>query len=194
MRVLIICEDYRTDAFILKPIIAAMMKQLGKPKAKVDFPKKILGGVSEALNWKRIKDIIDDYPMVDLFLLIVDRDGNEDRENALKRIENLTQNDPDIDCTLFGENAWQEIEVWALAGVQDLPSEWNWKEIRQEVHPKEVYFLPYSRNRNLISSPGQGRQILGEQAANEYKRVRQFCPDDIQNLETRIDRWMANLK
>ncbi len=91
---------------------------------------------------------------------------------------------------LFGENAWQEIEVWALAG-QDLPRDWKWQEIRAEVHPKETYFEPFARQRGLTSEPGEGRTTLGREAAQNYTRCRSLCKEDIQSLESRLRDWLA---
>jgi hypothetical protein len=85
----------------------------------------------------------------------------------------------------LAENAWQEIEVWALAG-HDLPRGWNWQEVRVEPNSKEVYFEPYTRQRGLSLEPGGGRKTLAEQAAQRYARIRQRCPEDVANLENRV--------
>lgn len=59
MNVLVIPEDFRKDQYVLKPIIKAMMAQLGKPRAKVRVcSDPLLGGVTEALKWDRIKQIL----------------------------------------------------------------------------------------------------------------------------------------
>jgi hypothetical protein len=51
MRVLVIPEDFRKDQYMLKPIINALMKSLGKPSAKIRICQDpLLGGVSEALK------------------------------------------------------------------------------------------------------------------------------------------------
>jgi hypothetical protein len=39
------------------------------------------------------------------------------------------------------------------------------KEVREEVHPKEVYYLPFARQRGLSAEPGEGRKTLGREAA-----------------------------
>jgi hypothetical protein len=187
--VLVIPEDFRKDQYMLKPIIKAMMEKLGKPKAKVVVCKDpLLGGVEQALKWERIEEIINRYKMVDLFLLCVDRDGKENRKNSLDKIEQSAKNILQNKC-LVSENAWQEIEVWVLAG-HDLPPDWNWQQIRQEVHPKEMYFIPFADRRSLLNSPGEGRKILAEEAAKKYDRIRQLCPEDIANLETKISSWI----
>jgi len=190
MKVLVIPEDFRKDQYMLKPIIKAMMKSLGKSSANVRICQDpLLGGISEASKWENIEAIINQYPMVDLFLLCVDRDGKEGRKKALENIENQA-NKILTDRQLFlAENAWQEIEVWVLAG-QDLPKEYNWQKIREEINPKETYFVPFAQQRNLLDTPGEGRKPLAEEAAKRYNRIRQLCPEDIVNLENRINTWI----
>jgi hypothetical protein len=187
MNVLIIPEDFRKDQYVLKPIIEAMLAQAGKPRANVRVCQDpLLGGVEQALKWERIAEILDRYrAMVHVFLLIVDRDGEPGRRAALDRIENLASENQPAARLLLAENAWQEIEVWALAG-QDLPGYWSWQDVRNEVHPKETYFLPFAEQRGLINEPGQGRKTLARESARNYRRVRSRCPEDVGALEDRI--------
>jgi len=90
---------------------------------------------------------------------------------------------------LLAENAWQEIEVWALAG-QKLPRGWNWQKIRAETHPKETYFEPLAKRRSLTKEPGQGRLTLGREAGARYSRIRSRCMEDLQALEVRLKAWL----
>ncbi|MBD2771301.1 hypothetical protein [Iningainema tapete] len=192
MNVLVIPEDFRKDQYMLKPIFMAMMKEVGKPNARVRVCQDpLLGGVSEALKWERIQEIIERYKgMVNLFLLCVDRDGKEGRKGVLTSIEQQAVNILTGGRLLLAENAWQEIEVWVLAG-HNLPSDWNWQVIRDEVNPKETYFLPFAEQRNLLDAPGEGRKTLAEEAARRYDRIRQLCPEDIANLEDRVRSFLA---
>lgn len=196
MKVLVIPEDFRKDQYMLKPIIKAMMSNLGKTKAQVQVCQDpLLGGVNEALKLENILAIIEQYRgKADLFILCVDRDGKEGRKQRLNELEQeakkfLTSRQ----SLLLAENAWQEIEVWVLAGY-DLPSEWKWEEVRQEEHPKETYFLPLAKQKNLLETPGEGRKIMAEKAAGNYKRLRQLCPEDLLNLEQRIKDWLDVLE
>jgi hypothetical protein len=121
--------------------------------------------------------------MVNLFLLLVDRDGKAGRKHQLaaleKRAETVLGKVPFI-----GEAAWQEVEVWLLAGHQ-LPDDWSWAEIRTHLDPKETYFLPFARGRGLLDEPGEGRKTLGLEAARNYGRLRALCPE-LKDLETRV--------
>ena len=188
MWVLVIPEDFRKDQYMLKPIVEAMLAWLNKPRSKVRvLTDPLLGGVEEALKQKRIKTIVERYKgMVDLFLLCVDRDGNADRRTRLDNIERAINNQLPTGKMLLAEHAWQEIEVWVLAGI-DLPSDWSWRTIRDEPNPKEKYFRPIAEQRGLLAEPGEGRKTLGLEAAQRYsQRVRQKCQEDIQALEARI--------
>ncbi len=196
MKVLVIPEDFRKDQYMLKPIIKAMMSHLGKTKAQVQVCQDpLLGGVNEALKLENILAIIEQYRgKADLFILCVDRDGKEGRKQALNKLEQeaakiLTSRQ----SLLLVENAWQEIEVWVLAGY-DLPSEWKWQKVRREEHPKERYFIPLAKQQNLLETPGEGRKIMAEKAAGNYKRLQQLCPEDLLNLEQRIKDWLDILK
>lgn len=191
MRVLIIAEDFRKDQLVLKPIMERMFREIGKPRARVEMcVDPLLGGIDQATNWERIADIVEMYPMTDIFLLLVDRDGIATRRAALNNLETGAREILDDDRVLLAENAWQEIEVWALAG-QDLPAEWSWQEIRREFHPKETYFIPWAEQRGLLDEPGQGRTTMGREAAANYRRVVSRCKEDVESLQKRLSEWVT---
>ena len=194
MRIFIIPEDFRKDQYMLKPIVLAMMRALGKPRAIVEVCQDpLLGGIGEALKWERLQEILEfNKGMVDLFLLCVDRDGKDNRKQRLIQLEEQATEFLKGDSLFLAENAWQEIEVWVLAG-HDLPREWNWQTIRAEVDPKEQYFEPFTNQRGLANSPGQGRKLLAEEAAQRYSRIRTLCREDIVALEDRIHAWVDRL-
>ena len=192
MNVLIIPEDFRKDQYIVAPLIRKMLAQIGKANANVRVClDPLMGGISEATKWERIQEVIDMYPMVQVFLLIVDRDGIETRRLTLDRLEQkAAEHLGTTGRMLLAENAWQEIEVWAIAG-QPLPREWKWAEVRQHRDPKEAYFEPLAINRNLTNEPGEGRTTLGREAAANYTRVRSLCVEDLQQLENRLRAVLA---
>jgi hypothetical protein len=189
MNVLIIPEDFRKDQYIVGPIIRRMFEEVGKPNANVRVCQDpLLGGIFEALKWERIKEILDRYRMVQIFLLVVDRDGVEGRRQALNAMEKKAAEELGAGKLFVAENAWQEVEVWALAG-QNLPKHWKWPVVRSELHPKEIYFQPFVRQRGLTNEPGEGRTTMGREAAAKYPRVRSRCKEDIQALEVRLSTW-----
>ena len=131
MNILVISEDFQYDWLILEPVIQKMMSVKGKPKARIKpYQNPSPFGVSKATNWERIEEVIEQYKgMVNLFLLCVDRDCKPGRRQQLDRIEAMAAQLLQDDQQFLAENAWQEIEVWVLAGL-DLPTEWRWQEIR----------------------------------------------------------------
>jgi len=185
--VLVIPEDFRRDEHLLKPIVERLVDECRKQARVRVCRDPLLGGVHEALKWPRIREIVDRYRgMVHCFLLIVDRDGDGARRRRLDQIEREANDYLGSDRLFLAENAWQEIEVWALAGVSDLPNHWTWAEVRGEPNAKEAYFEPYVVLRGLATHPFGGRQVLGREAARNYVRIRRLCPDDVENIEKRL--------
>ena len=171
---------------MLKPIITAMLKRLHITAKITVCQDPLLGGVYEATKWERIQEVIEQYQYyVDLFLLCVDRDGESGRRGQLNFLEDEAKRILPAGKCFLAENAWQEIEVWVLAGHK-LPKRWDWRDIRTNRNPKEVYYLPFAKSRNLLDEPGEGRKKLATEAAKNYKRIRRLCPEDVENLEQRI--------
>lgn len=131
--------------------------------------------------------------MVHLFLLCVDRDGQPGRRAALDNIEVWAAGEVGQNKRFFGVEAWQELEVWVLAG-HDLLDGWQWADIRNEIHPKELYFLPFAAAKGVTDQPGDGRHALAEEAIGRYDRIRQLCPEDVGHLERRVTDWLADGK
>ena len=184
MKVLIIPEDFRQDQYILKPLFDRLFRSIGKPHTRVQVCQDpLLGGVDQALRSERIQEVIDQhYGMTDVFILCVDRDGVQGRRNRLDQIEREFGNG----FTFLAENAWEEIETWVLAGLV-LPQEWNWTEVRSEVHVKEQYFAPLAVQRGVAGGPGGGRKVLGKEAARGIEVIRRKCPQDFDALARRLE-------
>jgi hypothetical protein len=191
MNVLVIAEDDRNDRYILLPIIRGMFRALKRPHARVEIYPLRNGGWDAVKQLKLIRTIVDDNRQADLFLLCVDRDGDPNRRQALDGLEEKAHALVKPPRLFLAVHAFQEIEVWALAGINwRLKPTWTWKQIQSERDPKEHYFEPIARHRGLLDSVGQGRKILGEEAGSNYSRVRQNC-SELRELEGRIKRWMV---
>ncbi|MGC8469046.1 MAG: hypothetical protein ACP5NI_03975 [Acetobacteraceae bacterium] len=177
MNVLVIPEDFRKDQYILRPIVQALFAVVDRPRATVRVCQDpLLGGVSEALRWERQDEIIERYPQVDVFLLCVDRDGDAGRHGRLNALEQRAAGVLSPRRAFLGCCAQEELEVWLLAGIVDLPKDWRWAEIRAHRDPKEAYFEPLARQRGLSERVGNGRKPLGEQAGRNFARIQQLCP------------------
>lgn len=181
MRVMIIPEDPALDQFILKPVIEAVFKDLQRvARVQVLFNPR-LRSVDQALEPKQLDNIFTSYPQEDLFLLMVDRDCNQDRINRIKARETEAENSGKW---LFGCLAIEEVEMWALAIFQNqLPA--PWQEIRKECHPKEAYYNPLVDQLGLQNDVGRGRKQMIKNLTGRYSRLLQFCPE-IAELRERI--------
>ena len=184
MKVLVIPEDFRKDQYILKPLFERLFANIGSDRARIRVCQDpLIGGVDEALKSERIREVVDQHGgMTDIFILCVDRDGNQGRRQRLDQIETEFGND----CIFLAGNAWEEIETWALAGL-DLPAGWKWADVRAEVHIKERYFNVLAEQRGVADGPGGGRKALGEEAARRIPAIRQKCPEDFDALARRLE-------
>ena len=190
MNILVIPEDFRKDQFILQPIISAMFTKLEKLAIVEVLKDPLIGGIGEALKVELLEEIVrDNHWKVDLFLLCVDRDAEVGRRSALDRLEQHFANRLGAGKFFAAENAWQELEVWLLAG-HDLPGDWSWQEVRLERDPKETYFMKMAAARGLQDDPGGGRKTMGIEAARKYRRIYSRCREDIQVLEKRLGKWI----
>jgi hypothetical protein len=191
VNVLVIAEDFVKDQHLLQPIIEAMVRALGmgRPRVRICRDPRF-HGTSEALQWEHVERVVDRYRYrFELFLLCVDRDGNQTRRAVLDHLESRAQAKLSSGGLFLAENAWQEVEVWLLMG-HDLPAGWDWRKIRAEPHPKEQYYVRFAQERGVAHLVGEGRQKLAREAAGRYPRIRQRCREDVQNLETRIKAWL----
>ena len=188
MNVLVIPEDFRNDQYLLRPLFKSLFESIGRARAKVVVCQEpLLRGINEALKSQRIQEVIDQHDgMTDVFVLCVDRDGGRGRRMRLNQIEDEFGNDR----VFLAENAWEEIETWTLAGLR-LPRNWNWADVRAEVHVKEAYFEPLAKQRGVADGPGGGRKALGEEAARRISAIRQKCPEDFDVLSRRIEAEVA---
>lgn len=184
MRVLAIPEDFRKDQYLLKPILVRLFRSLGRPNARITICQDpLLGGIGEALKSERLREVVERYPMVDVMILCVDRDGQAGRRQRLDRIETEFS---DQGRAFLAQCAWEELETWVLAGL-DLPAAWQWADVRKEVNVKEVYFDDLARQRGVADGPGGGRKHLGEEAAGRVDVIRRKCREDFDHLARRIE-------
>ena len=187
MRVLIIPEDFRKDQHILKPLISRIFAGSGKRQARITVCQDpLIGGVSNALKISVLQDIVDRYRTADIFILCVDRDGNVGRRTQLDRIEAKFAKQLGANRYFLAENAWEELEVWILAGLR-LPSNWKWREVRSDPQVKENYFDPFALRRGVSRDPSGGRRILADEAKSQVRKIRNKCPDDFDSLASRIE-------
>lgn len=100
-------------------------------------------------------------PAFDLFVLILDQDGDAHRSARLRSLEErVADSSRPLVCCL----AHQEVETWLLA-IQwsvcrrEHPA-WRWSQVREEPDVKQRYFAPFFANHRDLWLPGQGRGRL----------------------------------
>ncbi len=78
LRVLLVLEDHTNDQFIAKPIVQELLKQLGRPNARIGaLMNPRMRGIDQVLDraiWE--EKILLEYRHIDLFVIILDRDCN----------------------------------------------------------------------------------------------------------------------
>jgi hypothetical protein len=189
VKVLIIPEDFRKDQYILKPLFERLFAGFQRPNIKtVVCSAPLLQGVTEALKEDRLSEILARYPMIDIFVLCVDRDGVVARRNRLDELERKFG----TVRPFLAVNAWEELETWVLAGL-DLRTGWVWANVRQEISVKERYFEPLARDRGVADGPGGGRKALGQEAARRLTGIRQKCREDFDAVAARLEGIAATL-
>ena len=173
--ILIIGEGV-TDESMLVPLIKKMVLKVGKPNANVRYSGQLdrVSGVDAVLKEEYINKVIKANPMVDVFILCVDGNGQfEKRNQSLEDIlTNTRQNLKETQC-LIGTIAKCEVETWLLAGYSDL--KWDWQTVRNEPDVKETYYQPLAEGLGIWGSFRQGRKHLAQLA--NYTRIKQLSPD-----------------
>ncbi len=184
--VLVIPEDPTKDQYILAPLFTALMAAVGKQNARVRvMTDPATQGVDQVLDAEFLRAVVRRYPMVDMFVLALDRDGKSGREASIRHHAEGARAHLPSGSAFLGTCAHQEVEVWCLAGVQGLPREWRWADVRAEPHAKERYYEPYAAQRGLLDAPGDGREQLGREAAGRYRSIINRCPE-LSDLEAEV--------
>ena len=184
MKVLVIPEDPTLDQYVLKPVVEHIFRDLKRSARVFVLQDPHLRGFSEALARKTIGRILDERPMIDLFLLIVDRDCVDGRQTQLDaRVAQAT----DSGKSMLGCLAIEEVEVWALAlHRSELP---RWSDVRADCHPKEKYFDPLVREKKWQEGPGKGRASAMTALSGNWRSLKSLCPE-LQQLQDAIAAWL----
>lgn len=183
MKVLIIPEDPTLDQYILKPIVGRIFADLGKaPRIEVLFNPR-LRGVSQALDSAILTNVVETFRMIDLFLVLVDRDGNPHHAGVAHQREAEHQG------RLFACLAIEEVEVWMLA-IHRKSLGLSWSDVRAEIHPKERFAQPFLVKNAPTLDPGAGRAWAMRDLGAHWKGILQCCPE-LNELQVRIEKWLA---
>ncbi len=182
MKVLIIPEDPTLDRFILKPVVEQIFTRLGKSPWIEVLSNPRLRGVTQALDSSFLARIAASRPMFDLFLVLIDRDGDT-RRSAL-----ANQREAEHAGRLFVCLAIEEVEVWMLAIHRrdlDLP----WSQVRSEIHPKERIAEPFLAEKVFKLDRGAAIAWAMRGLGKHWKGVLRCCPE-LKELQQRIEEWL----
>lgn len=182
MKVLVIPEDPKLDQYILKPVVERIFADFGKSPRVTVLPKPRLRGVAQALSSAILADIVATYPMNDLFLILVDRDGDGARPAVASARES------EHPGRLFVCLAIEEIEVWMLA-IHSETLGISWREVREEIHPKQRFAHTFLKERAPKLDPGQGRAWAMRELGGQWRGVLDRCPE-LKDLKRRIETWL----
>ena len=182
MKVLVIPEDPTLDQYILKPIVTRIFADLGKSPRIGVLSNPRLRGVAQALDSAILADIVSNHPMIDLFLVLVDRDGDTRRSGLARQRETEHQG------RLFVCLGIEEIEVWMLA-IHREGLDVSWKEIRAEGHPKERFAQPFLEEKAPRLDPGGGRAWAMRDLGARWRGVLQCC-EELDELRQRVGDWL----
>jgi hypothetical protein len=130
--------------------------------------------------------IVADNRMVDLLVVVIDRDGNRRSNHEQRLADALQSRDSTLGCC-----AIEEVEAWLLAvHKDDLPA--SWQTIRAECDVKERYALPFLEAAGY-RGPGQGRKAAMRKLGRGGQRLQtllRMC-EELQRLAADIARVTA---
>lgn len=191
IRISVVCEDHTLDQYVVRPVISALMAEIGKPRCiirVVTDPK--LNGI-DGLR-QQFTGILRRYAAVsDVVIFAIDADGKDGldgRGNRKAAFDELLEGQTDARRGAVVV-AVQELEVWALWGSRTQIRD-SWQKVRAELHPKERYFAPLLTDADK-RHPGKGRARLTELSlANGWASLRAGCPE-LGALEAEIRERLA---
>lgn len=189
MKILVIPEDPTYDRHILKPIVERLCSDIDGLTARVEvLSDPHLTGVNEALDQATVRSIIDENPMIDLFLLTVDRDCN--RENNSSRAEARCR---EHQGKLIACLAIEEVETWMLALYRpDVRKMFGvrWSEVRAECDPKERFAEIFLERCGWSAAVGGGRKKAMRPLGTQWSGLLQVC-DELAELRDAVARWAS---
>lgn len=181
MKILIILEDPTLDQYIVKPIVAKLLQDVSRIARVEVLRDPHLRGLEQALDRNTLAEIIEDNPMIDLFLLVVDRDCNRFRSEA-----RVAAREREFADRLLGCVAIEEVEVWmlGLCDIKRLPA--PWQEIRSHCDPKESFAEPFLTANGWTTEVGHGRKrAMDALSQGGMRRLLSRC-QELRSLRDRL--------
>lgn len=180
MKILVVTEDHRLDMFIIKPVFEALFEDL-HPLVVFDQTTQ---GSEEALDPQHLSSVIRENPMIDVFILVIDRDCDRRGHQARAAAAEGTHPPNLLACL-----AIEEVETWLCALYKDhlqKASGVAWRDVRSHCDPKEAFAEPLLRQIG-VDGPGKGRKRAMREL--RLKSLVSLCPE-LKELRERIDRLL----
>ena len=113
MKVVVITEDHTLNQYIAKPVVEEIFRECGKSPRITVVNNLRIRGWQQALDQDTIHKIFENIAAADLFLLIIDRDCDENRESGIvaARLADAEL----MGKTMFACLTMEEVEIWALS-------------------------------------------------------------------------------
>lgn len=184
--VLVIPEDPLQNGHILKPLVRAIMRDIGRPNAKVKvLMRPRVRGYDDAV--RTIRDTLHaSYGFLDLWLFFPDADRTS--RDAMRNLEAYVAAKG---VTLFCCAAQPEVEIYACAGFRNEVQE-GWENVRRHSRMKEEIFGPLLARHGDPRQPGRGRNLMIDRSLENLPLLFQLCPE-LQCLRYRIATLLQKL-
>ena len=171
--VLVIPEDPQQNGHILKPLVQAIMRDVGRPNAKVRvLTRPRVRGYDHAV--RTIRDALHaSYGFMDLWLFFPDADRTS--RDAMRNLEaHVAAERVKLLCCA----AQPEVEIYACAGFRNEEQE-AWENVRRHPRMKEDIFAPLLAKHGDPGRPGAGRDLMIAQSLGnlKLKGLFQLCPE-----------------
>ena len=170
--VLVIPEDPVQNGHILRPLVRALMRDVGRPNARVNvLTQPRVRGYDQATRTIR-EALYANYGFMDLWLFFPDAD--KAGGDAMRDLEAHVA--ARGCCTLMCCVARPEVEIFACAGFRNhIPEAWD--DVRRNPRMKEEIFTPLLREHGDPRRPGGGRDLMMAQSLRNLRPLFQLCPE-----------------
>lgn len=174
--VLVSAEDPKHDGLILKPLVSAILVDVGKPRANVGMANRPrTRGYADALRLIR-HEFPRRYGHFDLWLFFPDADRAS--PDAMVRLESDVA---DLGIPLLCCPAKPEVEIYACVGYRHSMKS-TWEEARSHPRMKEEIFQPLLRevsgSRSTRDYRGlQGRARMMQNSLRNLPLLFRLCPE-----------------
>ena len=177
--VLVIPEDPQQNGHILRPLAQAIMRDVGRPSAKVKLlTQPRVRGYDHAV--RTIRDALQaSYGFMDLWLFFPDADRAG--RDAMRNLESHVAAER---VTLLCCAAQPEVEIYACAGFRNEVQE-AWEHVRRHPRMKEEVFDPLLARHGDAGRPGAGIDLMIDRSLGNLPLLYRLCPE-LRCLRNRI--------